>query len=675
MAVNRGAQTNRQWGLTSVAWNVASKIKDWWATRRQRREDAPALSPSPSPLPTPRPLRIPQLTRLHERDAIALFLVRAVEEHDDSFFTPEVLSEAALAAVDAGSDAELLDKRTAYLFLRLPKSIRDWTRLALLPEDSLSVVVLVTFFVGALSNYLGPSGVVHVARNPLAFLIVWNLGVYTLLAWRRLARRRSVSGSAPPAEGPIPTAPVPRHPRSAEGSEVTDRGNGLVRRLVPLWLTWHRWIGRMRSAGTRITNAGKIAASFWEAYWASARSLVIARAESLFHVGAMSLFLGALAGTYVRGLFFEYNAVWRSTFVTEPRSVATFLNLLLGPAGLLLNGSLLTPEAVQPLLSPQGTIAAAWIHQLALMGALVILVPRAILAALAVRHAGTLADRIEVDLSEPYYAETIRAAREGQIHRVRDGIANAIHLEIGKFSESVALFVRDRFFDKIVAPRLLSFRNKGGRLSDLETELAEQKIRFEPELSEYLRTAQLDFEQSVRTSVLSVVGREVAQLPSLVEEVGTGLVAADPDVTGSVAATMGDAIAASVTAAVTVAVATISGGVGKSLGLAIVAGLLHTSGPIGLLIGGVGAFVAVGGAYLFGRDRVTAAMKGRHLPSFLVARALRDATIERAREATYSHVRQESQSRLEPQVQPMVETILQQLSLSMVAIGWSNADA
>jgi len=603
---------------------------------------------------------------------VALLLVRAVEEHDPSFFGPEVLSEAALAAVDGRSDAEFLDKRTAYLFLRLPKSIRAWARLALLPEDSLGIVVVAAFLVGALSNYLGPSGLVHVAYNPLAFLIVWNLGVYTLLGWRRLGRRPSTSRPAAPLETSLPTSRSPDHTNIVAESDMPRRRGGPLHRLIPdLWFTWHRWIGRLRGALTKITNAGKIAATFWEWYWDKASSIVIARAESLIHIGAIGLFLGATAGTYVRGLFFEYNAVWRSTFVTDPRSVAAFLNVLLGPACLLLNGSLLAAEAVQPLLSPQGTNAAAWIHRLTLMGTVVILFPRAILAGLAVRHAGTVGGRIEVDLSERYYTETIRAAREGEIHRVRDGIATAIQLQVGKFSESVALFVRDRFFDKIVAPRLLSFRNKGGRISDLEAELAAQRIRFEPEILEHLRTARLEFDQSVRADVRSVVGRELVQPPSLAEEVSADAVGGQGTVPGEVASKLGDAIGATVTAAVTAGVTAAV----ATHHLVIFSHLLGTSGPIGLLIGGVVAVAAVGGAYILGREQVTAAVKGTHIPAFVAVTVLRDAQLEQAREATYSEVKKEIQSRLEPQVAPMVETILRQLSLSMVAIGRSSAQA
>jgi hypothetical protein len=182
---------------------------------------------------------------LHERDLIALLLVRAVEQHDPSFFTPEVLSESALAAVDASSDAELLEKRTSYLFLRLPKAMRAWARIALLPEDSLGLVILAAFLVGVFSNYLGPSGLVHVAYNPLAFLITWNVGIYAALTWRWLVHARSPQrlSMTPPSGEHTPqwttaassTVPAPREECSGSfclvfGSPGTDGQRKFVAR-------------------------------------------------------------------------------------------------------------------------------------------------------------------------------------------------------------------------------------------------------------------------------------------------------------------------------------------------------------------------------------------------------------------------------------------------------------
>jgi hypothetical protein len=136
--------------------------------------------------------------------------------------------------------------------------------------------------------------------------------------------------------------------------------------------------------------------------------------------------------------------------------------------------------------------------------------------------------------------------------------------------------------------------------------------------------------------------------------------------TGPVATNVGDTIGATVTAAVAMTVATTAAESERPLGLAILSSLLGTSGPIGLLIGGIGALAVVGGTYLLGRDRVTEAVKGWRLPSSVVSLALRDSQIEQARKATYSQVRQETQDRLDPQLSKITEAILQQTSLAVI---------
>jgi hypothetical protein len=155
----------------------------------------------------------------------------------------------------------------------------------------------------------------------------------------------------------------------------------------------------------KLTNAGKVCITFCESHWNVAGSIIIARVETLVHVGAISVLLVALAGTYLRGFFFEYNAIWRSTFLTEPASVTAFLNLLLGPASLVLDGRLLTPEVVHPLLLPAGALAGPWIHRLALTAGFVILIPRTIL--LPFGSARRMGAEYPADLSETYYTEKI----------------------------------------------------------------------------------------------------------------------------------------------------------------------------------------------------------------------------------------------------------------------------
>ncbi len=614
------------------------------------------------------------MTRLHERQVVQLLLIRAIEEHDPSFFAPEVFSGAVLAAIDARDDVEFLEKRTAYLSLRLPKAMKSWTHTAFLPEDWLGSWLLVAVLIGMLSNYLGPSGLVHVVYNPLTFLLVWNLVIYAVLTWRRL--RPSSSNVAAPVESPTVshTTSQPRTIPNLSESPSSD--------ILPRWLHWllgdlyPRWLSyktKYQDSRMKIANAGKICITFCESYWNVASSVIIARVETLIHVGAIGILLGALAGTYLRGFFFEYNAIWRSTFLTEPASVTVFLNLLLGPASLFLDGQLLTPEVVQPLLLPSGALAGPWIHKLALTAVLVILVPRAILATLSARHARMGARSIQLDLSDAYYVEKIYTAREGYARRIRDEITATLHLEFAKLAESIALFVREDFFDKIVAPTLVTFRNRGGRIKDLEVQISDSTAKFESKLSQHLRIVQQEFQQSLGANIQSIIGRELHLPHGALRAVEPGSLRLEQKLTGPAAANVGDTIGVTVAAAVAMTVAAISGGIGKTLGIAILSSLLGVSGPIGLLIGGIGALTAVGGTYLLGRDRVTEAVKGWRLPASVVSLALRDAKIEQTREATYTQVRQEIQNRLDPQISAITEAILQKMSFAAITTAREGA--
>ncbi len=610
-------------------------------------------------------------TSLPEGDAIALLLVRAVEEHDPKFFTPDALAAAALAALDARSDAELLKRRTQHLFRTVPKAVRSWAQAPLLPVTRLKAVVFAAFLLGTLSNYLGPSGVVAIVANPLAILILWNLAVYVWLGISLGAQRAVRSGAAPDRSSTVAASGIAV---GGTGPDHSRGHDGLAKFLIPgLWLSWRRWAARGGGARAGIRNTGEVAGAFAEYYWMSARPVVIARIERLLHWGAMGLLLGALAGTYVRGFFFEYNAVWQSTFMSRPESLATLLNVLLGPACLLLDRALLTPDAVQPLLLPQGTNAAAWIHRLALTGVLFVLVPRAVLAGLAARRASSAAARVPVDLEDGYFAGVIRAAREGQIRRVRAGVEETMRRELGRFADAIASYVAERFIDGLIAPTLMKFRQEGGRIADLEAAILELEARFEPELREKLQAEQARLEESIRSDIQAVVGKEFVTATAVIRNISQDSLPTSPEVTGQLATNVGDTVGATVTAAVSVMTATLSGGMGKSAGIAILAGLLHTSGPIGLLIGGIAGMAIAGGAYVLGRDRVTEAVKQWRLPAAVFSMALRDARINELREATRREIRQEIERRTGPAIGETAALMLRRLSESFAARGRDSA--
>ena len=594
-----------------------------------------------------------------------MLLVRAAEEHAPGVLGPEQVATATAAALDARSDVEILEKRTAYLYLRLPRALRSLARAALLPEDVVAGCLALTAAAGMLSNYMGPSGHIHVAYNPLTVLLGWNVAVLGLLAARRLGRRgRDRDAPAIVSEAPAPpigaatTDPAPVHEAARPRPS-----NWLMARL---YLRWRAWWAAWDGARASVEGAGQVSTAFLQSYHRLASSTLAARAETLLHVGAIGILVGALAGTYLRGLFFEYNAVWRSTFLTDPDTVVTFLNAFLAPATLLLDGRLLQAADVVPLLGAGGAPAGPWIHRLALTLAFVVIPARVALAVLAARRATSAASDIRIDLSEPYYAERIHAVRYGLGLRLREGVATAFRLEVARLSESVALFVCERFFDTAVAPILVGFRNRGGRICDLEEELRVATEKLQPELSAHLDAGQRELQRALVAQVYDIIGREV----SLASDAITSSSPAFPlerNLTGPLASRFGDAIGATVTAAVAAGVATISGGLGKTLGVAVVSGLLHTSGPVGLLIGGVGAVAVVGGAYVLGRDRMTESIKGWSLPASVVSFALRDSKIEAARKATYAQVRRELESSLEPRIDDVTAAIFREIPLIAAA--------
>jgi hypothetical protein len=89
-----------------------------------------------------------------------------------------------------------------------------------------------------------------------------------------------------------------------------------------------------------------------------------------------------IAGLYLRGIVWRYEAGWESTFL-GPESVHVLLTVLYGPAALLSGIGLPSISGVTALRwtgTAGGGGAASWIHLMALTAMLYIIVPRLILA-------------------------------------------------------------------------------------------------------------------------------------------------------------------------------------------------------------------------------------------------------------------------------------------------------
>jgi GTPase Era involved in 16S rRNA processing len=123
--------------------------------------------------------------------------------------------------------------------------------------------------------------------------------------------------------------------------------------------------------------------------------IALALGTTVMHWAAAALALGALLAMYWRGLVFDYQALWQSTFLSAA-SAHSVVGLVLSPAVWLGNifGSAAFPDlaSFEQLRAPasQGENAARWIHWYAITVFLVVLLPRCLLALWSNRKAKQL---------------------------------------------------------------------------------------------------------------------------------------------------------------------------------------------------------------------------------------------------------------------------------------------
>jgi hypothetical protein len=225
---------------------------------------------------------------------------------------------------------------------------------------------------GVLGGGLGQSHQINLLALPLLGLVAWNLGVCLLVLVQGLGRRlRGNASAAAPAALP--------------GADTLPGRLG-------------GWLGRRWHGSEQLPAPAAAALAASTADWlALSRPLQAARGTALLHGCAALLGLGAVFALYARGLVFDYQAGWDSTFL-QPDQVHALLQLLLGPAAWL--AGLPLPDATSlaglRLSAGGGESAAPWIHRWALTLLLVVVLPRGLLAGWSWRRARQLANALSL---------------------------------------------------------------------------------------------------------------------------------------------------------------------------------------------------------------------------------------------------------------------------------------
>lgn len=560
---------------------------------------------------------------LTEDAAAKIILIRSVEECDRDFFSDSLLVDALAASNDVAPGLGWVKTRAQFLFDHLSSAYQSVLHLAKLPTPVTLPVCLIALVLGFATNLLGPAEKIHVVRNPVLLLVAWNLLVYLILFLVLLVKPRkrnlvSSSSSKPSAQQST------NNPRRS-AAEAKIHIPRLAQFVMPgLWHFFHR-------AALSVSEKKKfadVARRFSANWYAVAAHLLAARWEIMLHLGALFLATGAVAGMYFQGLFQGYQVIWSSTFITGQPYVVAFVHFLFGPSLLvsdLLGLGLSDAIDAARLLSPQGDKAAAWIHLFFITVMITIVIPRAALAAWQWRNIKRRRQEFGLRL-DPYYGEVIEAP-------VRALIEKEVANEAEHFSLDVAAFVGQKLYHERIVPRLRQFREEGGKVSELKSEIRALSEDFELEIESYVAQTRLpEFQGTLSQRVGQILKRLGTDFIVLNEPqaVLDGMKTATGETTDiGISQQFTSAIGLSVGTSIALAIATISGGLGKSLGVAIVAMLLHTTGPVGFLIGLIVGAVVAAGAWWLGKEKVADAVETLDLPAFIVRTALWESRFQR----------------------------------------------
>jgi hypothetical protein len=330
---------------------------------------------------------------MDESAALEVTAARAVEtgERDRVLWTDadrEWASRAAATIVGERASAEEFLERRAQLVLerigtRQPAVTRSVRAIHWRPWVGV-VVVLAAFAFGVLVDRIGGGSSINLLAPPVFALVAWNLVVYVWLLVRPLVLRGGRVG---------PVRALLIRMAAVRGSLDGGRADGAS--------------SPRRSVLTSLPSE-----------WARiAAPLYGARAARVLHLAAAATALGVIAGLYTRGLAFEYRATWESTFLGAEQ-VHALLSITLAPGSWLTGIPVPDVAAIEAIRAPASENAAMWMHLMAGTVAVVVIIPRLVLALVAGLVERRRAKNVALPLDEPYYRRLV-AAWVGEPTRVR----------------------------------------------------------------------------------------------------------------------------------------------------------------------------------------------------------------------------------------------------------------
>lgn len=331
--------------------------------------------------------------RLSEEAARDVLLVRAIETEDSAavIFTREDRHYATSAARSAVALSANNDSRGAALFLRhrarlaLDRLVGRYPKLqrarilARWPAWLNWALPLAALAIGLAANAIEGNRL-NILAFPLLGMLAWNLAVY---AWLLLGWVRRAAGSCRP------------RPRRSLDWMLSPAAHHLAGHP-----TLERAVGR-----------------FGSEWVAAAAPLTRSRAARTFHLGAAAFAAGIIAGMLARARYTaEYSAGWAGTWAGAEAEIAALLKVVLGPASVLTGIALPGVERLRELRGA-GENAGDWLILWTVTAALVVIVPRLLLALGSLSR--TMRVRRRVEVPHDFYVRRVLRDALGQARSVR----------------------------------------------------------------------------------------------------------------------------------------------------------------------------------------------------------------------------------------------------------------
>ena len=227
---------------------------------------------------------------------------------------------------------------------------------------------ILAFLAGALVDRIGDTHRVDLLSAPLLLIIGWNLAVYLLLLFSRLA--------------------------STFGKPGVNAG------------FFKRWVEASTAKPRKLPSTLATAVTRFATEWATLSApLTNARVGRMVHLSAAALAFGAITSLYLRGLLSQYQAGWESTFL-DAQQVHALLQIFFTPATWVfwLPGfSLEDVRVLQGTASPSAAKGALWVHLYAATLLLLVMLPRGALAFFSRWREKKLQRNFPLDLGQPYF--------------------------------------------------------------------------------------------------------------------------------------------------------------------------------------------------------------------------------------------------------------------------------